>query len=268
MEQTKVIIEMQTRFKIELVLNRFKDGKLISGREYLGPLEADWYPRGRAPWQVIEAFVGSRNDVAMGTPLVRIDMIEFEIGLQVLPSEMPVRENGLRWVDVVYAYPTGERPNWPFVPPLPITKPPGHREPGEVAAGLKTHPVEVSDSDDEPEIVMEVKPLSPREQAQEAAKQTPEEPALERPLERPLERKGTTETEKSIPGSQTAEHEPTEEESQPKGVQGTKEVPECLHTYLWKVCQGQLPRCRSTRRGRCWPEWSTCRHRASEDGRQ
>jgi hypothetical protein len=36
--QTKVIIEMQTRFKIELVLNRFKDGRLISGREYLGPV--------------------------------------------------------------------------------------------------------------------------------------------------------------------------------------------------------------------------------------
>jgi hypothetical protein len=60
-------------------------------------------------------------------PLVRIDMAEFAIGLHVLPAEMHVRANGLRWVDVVYAYPTGARPNWPFVPPPPITMPPGHR---------------------------------------------------------------------------------------------------------------------------------------------
>jgi hypothetical protein len=146
-DQIKWIKEFPSQFVMGMKLNKFLNGLLAEGREYLGPIGMDWYPRAKVPWQVVEAFIGCRNNTAMASPEVRIDMPHFESGLLLLPLESPIRGNGLRWVDVVYAYPAGDRPDWEVVPPI---RGPPAVQPGEPQA----HPVDISD--DEVEFVKEV----------------------------------------------------------------------------------------------------------------
>jgi hypothetical protein len=207
----KWIKEFPSEFVMGMKLNMYFGGAVGSGREFLGLLGMHWYPRGKVPWQIEEAFIGCRTNELLASPEVRIDMPHYEIQLMLLPSHSPVRINGLRWVDVVYSYPDGDVPDWEV--PTPTRVPP-------VAgtAGPRAHPVEISD-DDEVEFIREVDAPVRGDSAQLKQEKRPSaEVTLERvgTLERPLERVGATSGEGAIPSLPVAD-------TQPEGVSGVQE---------------------------------------------
>jgi hypothetical protein len=62
----KWIKEYPSRFIMGMKLNMYFGGSVGSGREYLGPLGMQWYPRSKVPWQVVETFIGCRTNEATG----------------------------------------------------------------------------------------------------------------------------------------------------------------------------------------------------------
>jgi hypothetical protein len=211
----KWIQEFPSKFIMGMKLNMYFGGAVGSGREFLGLLGMHWYPRGRVPWQIEEAFLGCRTREAMASPEVRIDMPHYEIQLMMLPSHSPVRINGLRWVDVVYSYPDGDVPDWDI--PTPIGVPPVVG-----AAGPRAHPVEVSD-DDEVEFIREVDaPI----RGDTAHLKQEKRPSAEVTLERPLERVSATSGEGAIPSLPGADTQPEEVSGVQEGTQRVESAPE------------------------------------------
>jgi hypothetical protein len=70
--RVKWIKEFPSQFMMGLHLGTFFRGQYRSGREYLGPLGMQWYPRNKVPWQVVETFIGCRTNEALASPEVRL----------------------------------------------------------------------------------------------------------------------------------------------------------------------------------------------------
>jgi hypothetical protein len=83
---------------------------LVKGREYLGEMETNWYPEGRVPFEVTDAFVGARTYSTMTNQLVHINIGDLEAEMMGLPPQGEIiRRNGLKYIDSCMAYPGGKR---------------------------------------------------------------------------------------------------------------------------------------------------------------
>jgi hypothetical protein len=67
----KSIRNLPSQVETRILMSEYKDGVLVKGREYLGEIETNWWPEGRVPFEVTDAFVGARTYSTMTNQLCK-----------------------------------------------------------------------------------------------------------------------------------------------------------------------------------------------------